>query len=141
MGITQYIMSPPISAKLFLLSKSRRRCFAVDDGSVSGDGHRFRCSTVGELLRDSDWVSVIAVREKCDEKGLRADEGHRSVRCRQFAPQLFSVLSKNKPAFYSLVNLEPPHSSQNQAGVGHPSRQGLFWKGWASPRSWHLLYR
>ena len=56
-----------------LLSKSRRRCFAVDDGSVSGDGHRFRCCTVGELLRDSDWVSVIAVREKCDEKGLRAD--------------------------------------------------------------------
>src|SRR6266403_3007960 len=29
-----------------------------------------------------DWVSVIAVREKCDEKGLRADQGHRSVRCR-----------------------------------------------------------
>jgi hypothetical protein len=47
--------------------------FAVDDGSVSGNGHRFRCCTVGELLRDSDWVSVIAVREKCDEKGLRAD--------------------------------------------------------------------
>jgi len=73
MGITQYIMSPPISAKLFLLSKSRRRCFAVDDGSVSGDGRSFRCCTVGELLRDSDWVSVTAVREKCDEKGLRAD--------------------------------------------------------------------
>ena len=47
--------------------------FAVEDGSVSGDGHRFRCCTVGELLRDSDWVSVIAVREKCDEKGLGAD--------------------------------------------------------------------
>jgi hypothetical protein len=42
--------------------------FAVDDECVSGDGHRFRCCTVGELLRDSDWVSVIAVREKCDEK-------------------------------------------------------------------------
>jgi hypothetical protein len=56
-----------------LLSKSRRRWFPADDGSVSGDGHRFRCCTVGELLRDSDWVSVIAVREKCDEKSLRAD--------------------------------------------------------------------
>src|SRR6266404_7386800 len=72
-----------ICVLLVLLSKSRRRCFAVDDGSVSGDGHRFRCCTVGELLRDSDWVSVIAVREKCDEKGLRADQGHRDVRCRQ----------------------------------------------------------
>ena len=41
--------------------------FAVDDGSVSGDGHRFRCCTVGELLRDCDCVSVMAVREKCDE--------------------------------------------------------------------------
>ena len=36
-------------------------------------GTVFRCGTVGELLRDSDWVSVIAVREKCDEKGLRAE--------------------------------------------------------------------
>src|SRR6266446_5355036 len=63
-----------ICVLLVLLSKSRRRCFAVDGGSVSGDGHRFRCRTVGELLRDSDWVSVIAVREKCDEKGLRADQ-------------------------------------------------------------------
>ena len=62
-----------ICVLVVLLSKSRRRCFAVDDGSVSGDGHRFRCCTVGELLRDSDWVSVMAVREKCDEKGLRAD--------------------------------------------------------------------
>ena len=43
-----------ICAFMFFLSKSRRRCFAADDGSVSGDGHRFRCSTVGELLRDSN---------------------------------------------------------------------------------------
>jgi hypothetical protein len=48
-------------------------------------GASFRCCTVGELLRDSDWVSVIAVREKCDEKG-------------------FSVLSK-KTALYSPVKL------------------------------------
>ena len=47
--------------------------FAADVGSVSGDGRSFRCCTVGELLRDSDSVSVIAVREKCDKKGLRAD--------------------------------------------------------------------
>src|SRR5258708_34996386 len=58
-----------------LLSKSRRRCFAADDGSVSGDGRRLRCCTVGELLRDCRSVSVIGVREKCDEKGLRADKG------------------------------------------------------------------
>ena len=62
-----------ICVLVVLLSKSRRRCFALEDGSVCGDGHRFRCSTVGEVLRDSDWVSVIAVREKCNEKGLRAD--------------------------------------------------------------------
>ena len=43
--------------------------FAADDESVSGDGHSFRCCTVGELLRDCDSVSVIAVQEKCDEKG------------------------------------------------------------------------
>src|ERR1700704_1663055 len=43
-----------ICVLVVLLSKSRRRCFAEDDGSVSGDGHRFRCCTVGELLRDSD---------------------------------------------------------------------------------------
>ncbi|SRR5712692_1188166 len=44
----------------------------------------FRCCTVGELLQDCDSVSVIAVQEKCDEKGLRAASGHRNVRCRQF---------------------------------------------------------
>jgi hypothetical protein len=59
--LSSFVKEPP---KMF---------FAVDDGSVSGDGYRFRCCTVGELLRDSDWVSVIAVREKCDKKGLRAD--------------------------------------------------------------------
>ena len=43
--------------------------FAADFGSVSGDGHRFRCCTVGESLHDCDLVSVRAVQEKCDEKG------------------------------------------------------------------------
>src|SRR6202140_5837754 len=47
-------------------------------------GAVFRCCTVGELLQDCDLVSVIAVQEKCDEKGLGAASGHRSVRCRQF---------------------------------------------------------
>jgi hypothetical protein len=61
-----------------LLSKSRRRCFAADFGSVSGDGRSFRCCTVGELLRDCDLVSVRAVREKCDEKsgGVRFGKAH-----------------------------------------------------------------
>jgi hypothetical protein len=58
-----------IGVLVVLLSKSRRRCFAADFVSVSGDGHSFRCCTVGELLRDCDLVSVTAVREKCDEKG------------------------------------------------------------------------
>ena len=31
-----------------------------------------------------DSVSVRAVREKCDEKGLGAASGHLNVRCRQF---------------------------------------------------------
>src|SRR6266851_9224721 len=61
-----------ICVLVVLLSKSRRRCFAAGDESVSGDGHRFRCCTVGELLRDWDCVSVMAVREKCDERGLTA---------------------------------------------------------------------
>jgi hypothetical protein len=47
--------------------------FAADFGSVSGDGHSFRCSTVGQLLRDCDCVSVMAVQEKCDERGLKDD--------------------------------------------------------------------
>src|SRR6202163_1358496 len=58
--------------------------FAADFGSVSGDGRNFRCCTVGELLQDCDSVSVIAVQEKCDEKGLGAASGHRNVGCRQF---------------------------------------------------------
>jgi hypothetical protein len=62
-----------ICVLIVLLSKSRRRCCAVNDGSASGDGHRFRCCTVGELLRDCDLVSVMVVREKCDESGLRDD--------------------------------------------------------------------
>jgi hypothetical protein len=46
--------------------------FAADFVSVSGDGRSSRCCTVGELLQDWDCVSVMAVQEKCDEKGLGA---------------------------------------------------------------------
>ena len=62
-----------ICVLVVLLSKSRRRWFAADFGSVSGDGRSSRCCTVAELLRDCDLVSVMAVREKCDERGLRDD--------------------------------------------------------------------
>ena len=45
---------------VILIFKERRRCFAADNGSVSGDGRNFRCCTVGELLRD--WELRV-----CDE--------------------------------------------------------------------------
>src|SRR5437899_1889482 len=53
-----------------------------------------------------DFVSVRAVREKCDEKGLGAASGHRNVRCRQFGrapfgypPRLRSGLRQNGASF------------------------------------------
>jgi hypothetical protein len=69
-----------ICVLVVLLSKSRRRCFAADYGSVSGDGRRFRCCTVGESLHDCDWVSVRAVQEKCDEKGRSVRFGRAHAR-------------------------------------------------------------
>jgi hypothetical protein len=76
------------------------------NGSVSEDGCSFRCCTVGELLQDCDSVSVIAVQEKCDEKGQGAASGHRNVRCRQFGrgpfgcpPRLRSGLRQNRAGF------------------------------------------
>src|ERR1700726_2805607 len=56
-----------IRVLIVLLSKSRRRCFAADFGSVSGDGRSFRCCTVGELLQDCDLASVRAITGVCDE--------------------------------------------------------------------------
>src|SRR6267378_5752688 len=121
-----------ICVLVVLLSKSRRRCFAANFGSVSGDGRSFRCCTVGELLRDCDLVSVMAVREKCDERGLRDDlevpqcwvsefgraplrlspsaslgasakQGRLSRKAREGAhPQLISVLSKSRVNIPSL---------------------------------------
>ncbi len=58
--------------------------FAEDFESVSGDGHTSRCCTLEGFSQDCDGVSVIALQEKCDEKGLGAGSGQRSVRCRQF---------------------------------------------------------
>ena len=51
-------------------------------------------------------MSVIAVQEKCDEKGLGAASGHRNVRCWQFGgppfgypPRLRSGLRQNRAGF------------------------------------------
>src|SRR5229473_5759938 len=64
-------IAPSAALFVYLLSRCQRAAengFAADDGSVSGDGHRFRCCTVGELLRDRDCVSAMAVTLVCDEK-------------------------------------------------------------------------
>jgi hypothetical protein len=49
--------------------------FAADDASVSGDGHTFRCCTLGEFSQDCDSVSVMDIQKKCDEEGLGAALG------------------------------------------------------------------
>jgi hypothetical protein len=49
--------------------------FAADDASVSGDGRSSRCCTLGEFSQHCDCLSVIALQEKCDEKGLGAGSG------------------------------------------------------------------
>jgi len=115
--------------------------FAADFGSVSGDGHSFRYCTVGELLRGCDFVSVRAVLEKRDEKGLGAVSGRRNVRCRQFGraplrlspsaslgasakqgrlsrkaregahPQFFLVLSKKQTRVIPALNWPARHHS------------------------------
>jgi hypothetical protein len=45
-----------------------------ENGSVSGDGDTSRCCTLEEFSQGCGWASVMAVREKCDEKrqGVRA---------------------------------------------------------------------
>ena len=68
-GGAQSLLLLLICVVVILISKSRQRCFVADYGSISGDGNRFRCCTVGELLRDWDCVSVMGVQEMCDEKG------------------------------------------------------------------------
>ena len=64
--------------------------FAADFGSVSGDGHSFRYCTVGELLRDCDCVSVMAVLEKCDGKKC-AKRGEERLKYRQQCDILYDV--------------------------------------------------
>jgi hypothetical protein len=56
------------TACLHVVKEPPKMVFAADERSVSGDGRSFRCCTVGELLRDCDFVSVMGVQEKCDEK-------------------------------------------------------------------------
>ena len=79
--------------------------FAADFGSVSGDGRNFRYCTVGELLQDCDSVSVRAVQEKCDEKGLGAASGHRKLGVGSsgdpfgYPPRLRSGLRQNRAGF------------------------------------------
>ena len=46
-------------------------------------GAVFDAALSGNYCRIADCVSVRAVQEKCDEKGLGAASGHRNVRCRQ----------------------------------------------------------
>src|SRR5712692_307041 len=66
----------------------------------------FRCCTVGELLQDCDSVSVIAVQEKCDEKGLGSASGHGVLGVGSSAgppfgypPRLRSGLRQNRAGF------------------------------------------
>jgi hypothetical protein len=40
------------TAYLHVVKEAAENGFAADFGSVSGDGRSFRCSTVGELLRE-----------------------------------------------------------------------------------------
>jgi hypothetical protein len=61
------------TACLHVVKEAAEDGFAADFGSVSGDGRNFRCCTVGELLRDCGSVSVMDVREKCDEKNKGVD--------------------------------------------------------------------
>src|SRR4029077_17294882 len=82
-GVRNRCLGCFICVFVVLLSKSRRRCFAADSGSVSGDGCALRCCTVGELLRDWDCVSVMRVQEVCDEKRYGVGWRRRSWRVDQ----------------------------------------------------------
>src|SRR4029077_17098671 len=66
----------------------------------------FNAALSVNYCRIADCVSVRAVQEKCDEKGLGAASGHRNVRCRQFGrapfgypPRLRSGLRQNRAGF------------------------------------------
>ncbi len=77
-------------------------------------GTVFDAALSGNYCAICDSVSVMAVREKCDEKGLRADtavsgvgswEGAPSRKAREGAhPQLFSVYQKTNPRYIPSLN-------------------------------------
>src|SRR2546429_961104 len=72
-GAESQLLTACLYFSVYLSSTFQRAAengFAADDGSVSGDGRSFRCCTVGELLRDRDCVSAMAVTLVCDEKGF-----------------------------------------------------------------------
>ena len=89
------------------LSKSRRRWFC--GGFWVRLWRRTQFSMLhcrGNYCRIADCVSVRAVQEKCDEKGLGAASGHRNVKCRRFGrapfgypPRLRSGLRQNRAGF------------------------------------------
>ncbi len=56
------------TACFHVVKRAAENGFAADDRSVSGDGRNSRCSTLEEFSQDCDWVSVIAVLEKCDDR-------------------------------------------------------------------------
>ena|SRR6202047_5188571 len=112
-GVRQRRFSPFLTAYLstyrLLVKEPAEDGFAADDASVSGDGHSSRCCTLGEFSHHCDCVSVIALQEKCDEKGLGAGSGHCSLRCRQFGwgpPSAQGSLSrKAREGQFALVEL------------------------------------
>ena len=61
------------------------------NGSVSGDGRSFRCCTVGELLRDRDCVSAIAVTLVCDEKRAGVESQERRWDFSTQSPRTFFI--------------------------------------------------
>ena len=125
--------------------------FAADDASVSGDGHSFRCCTVGEFSHHCDCVSVIAVQEKCDEKGLGAGSGSPQLGVGSSGGGPFSDLGlKHDPPLMLLqLSLLSPHGwgrMQSASGAdnrcGHPPPRagyGVILKTTPQPSPWQSL--
>jgi hypothetical protein len=65
-------------------------------------GAVFDAALSGNYCRIADCVSVSAVQEKCDEKGLEAALGHRSVGCRAVWQGPFSTREKGRTPGNSL---------------------------------------
>jgi hypothetical protein len=78
-----------LSSTLRQLFKERRRWFlrrmlgpSLETGTV------FDIALSGNSHTIANRVSVMAAQEKCDDKGLKAAFGHRSLRCRQLCRAL-----------------------------------------------------